>query len=396
MNEDNSAACTVCGYIFDANALQNEEVSVQTSEGRRCLYCGTLLEHGSNKCSVCGLEYGEKEPKQIKSETPTETIKEDRCTSVYLMDYPKKELLLFCLLAPLFGFLMYGPWAMVVCVFLSGVIQVLCGIFFGASMGHGVQKIIKVSEIDQYVESENKKRNKLVIVCVIISILNCFPFLATNWDFMFSIGKDAYEGGVIVTLLTLVIIGFWLFIIFGIPKPSVEMNQKLFKEQGLTVEDNQRMKALKEQEIEQLKIKKYGEGYISLVYDIIVNDNTKKLYIGEKEYDFKDILDFTVKDNAVTIHSASTSKAKTNTGSMVGRAVVGQVLFGNVGAVIGGATASKTIEHSESKSTVTHDYSVIITVNNIASPTEIIKCGRNDAALNKIVSTLTVILKGNN
>ena len=107
-------------------------------------------------------------------------------------------------------------------------------------------------------------------------------------------------------------------------------------------------------------------------------------------------MDFTVKDNAVTIHSASTSKAKTNTGSMVGRAVVGQVLFGNVGAVIGGATASKTIEHSESKSTVTHDYSVIITVNNIASPTEIIKCGRNDAALNKIVSTLTVILKGNN
>ena len=380
---ENAASCPNCG-----NPMNPQPQQVQQPQQKE-------LENGSND-SVCGLEYGKKEPEHISNVAPTDSPIEDRYTSVHLMDYPKKEILLFCLLAPLFGFLMYDAWPMVVCVFISSVIQVLCAIPFCASLGHGVRSNIKVSEIDQYVVSENKKRNILKSVYVIIAVLNCFPFISTNSVFMHSIGKNAYEGGVIVTIITLAIIAFWgLFMLPGIPKPGVEINQKL-KEQGLTIEDKQRMEEIKKQEIEQLKIKKYGEGYIRLAYDIIVNDNIKKLFIGEKEYDFKDILDFTVKDNAVTIHSASTSKAKTNTGSMVGRAVVGQVLFGNVGAVIGGATASKTIEHSESKSTVKHDYSIIITVNNIASPTEIIKCGRNDAALNKIVSTLTVILKSNN
>ena len=35
------------------------------------------------------------------------------------------------------------------------------------------------------------------------------------------------------------------------------------------------------------------------------------------------------------------SKTKTNTGSMVGRSIVGGALFGPVGAVLGGATAKK-------------------------------------------------------
>ena len=70
--------------------------------------------------------------------------------------------------------------------------------------------------------------------------------------------------------------------------------------------------------------------------------------------------------------------------------------MGNVGAVIGGATASKKIEHSGSQSTVFHDYSVLVTVNNITSPTEIIRLGEDETTLNRIVSTLTVILNRNN
>lgn len=283
---------------------------------------------------------------------------------------------------------------MIACIFVTGFVQVLCGIYFGASMGHVSPKIIKVSEIEKFVEKENKNRNLIILICVAIGVLDSFPFLATNWDVMFALGKDIYEGGVIVTLLVIILWAFWIFMISGIPKPCINDNLKLLKEKGLTVEDKEKIEELKQKEIEQLKMKKYGEGYISLGYDIFVNDNTQKIYIGTKTYDFKDILDFTVKDNAVTIHSASTSTAKTNTGSMIGRAVIGKALLGNAGAVIGGATASRTIEHSESKSMVSHDYSVIITVNNISSPTEIVRLRKNETALNKIVATLTIIVKG--
>lgn len=401
MNEEDCAVCTVCGFVFDADKLnetrqQSDESSPMAKKGeRRCLFCGTLIKDDSNECPVCGLEYGKKEPDHFNNVPTNEIPKDDRLTTVYLLSFPKKELLYISMAAPILGFLLYGAWAMIACVFVFGIVQVLCGIYFGASMGQTNQETIKVSEIDKYVESENKKRNIIQLLCVVILVLNCYPFLATNWDLMFALGKDTYEGGVVVTLLVIVLWVFWIFIMTGIPKPSVEMNSKMLKESGMTVEDQREIEKLKKKEIEQLKIKKYGEGYISLGYDIFVNDNTKKIFIGTNIYDFKDILDFSVKDNSVTIHSASTSTAKTNTGSMIGRAAVGKVLFGNVGAVIGGATASKIIEHSETKSTVSHDYSVIITVNNIASPTEIIRLRKNETALNKIVATLTIILKGN-
>lgn len=399
--EDDSAICTVCGYIFDADKIKeisqqnNNSLTDTVKKEKRCLYCGTLIDIDSKKCSVCGLEYGQQAPRQINLAETNTAPKEGRMTSVYLMDYPKKELLFISVIAPIIGFSLYGAWAMIVCVLVTGIVQVLCGMYFGASMGQASPKTIRVSEIEKYVEKEEKHRNLIQLIGVAIVILDGFPFLATNWDVMFALGKDTYEGGVIVTLLVIILWAFWIFVITGVPKPSINKNMELLKEKGMTVEDEKIAEELKQKEIERLKVTKYGEGYISLGYDIFVNENTKKIFIKTRTYDFNDILDFTVKDNAVTIHTASTSTAKTNTGSMVGRAVAGKVLLGNVGAVIGGATASKTIEHSESRSMVSHDYSVIITVNNINSPTEIIRLHKNETALNKIVATLTIILKGN-
>ena len=80
---------------------------------------------------------------------------------------------------------------------------------------------------------------------------------------------------------------------------------------------------------------------------------------------------------------------------MIGRAAVGGVLFGGAGAVIGGATAKRDIYNSCSSSSVNHDYSVIITVNNITHPNETVKLGDDEETLNKITSTLTVILHNN-
>ena len=83
---------------------------------------------------------------------------------------------------------------------------------------------------------------------------------------------------------------------------------------------------------------------------------------------------------------------------MLGRAAIGGILAGGTGAVVGGATAKRTTLSSGSQSKVIHDFSVIITVNNIKSPNISIHIGNDEVALNKIVSTLTVILhqKDNN
>ena len=70
-------------------------------------------------------------------------------------------------------------------------------------------------------------------------------------------------------------------------------------------------------------------------------------------------------------------------------------MLGGAGAVIGGVTAKKDIRNSGYSSTVLHDYSVVITVNNIYSPNEIVNVGRDEHVLNRLVSTLTVILHNN-
>ena len=171
---------------------------------------------------------------------------------------------------------------------------------------------------------------------------------------------------------------------------------KAFDETGKTLEQQseERTKESNRRAMVEMqqKINKYGVGYVALGHEIYANEKSQKLYIKSKEIDFKDILDFYVQDNAVTIHSASISTAKTNTGSMFGRALVGGALFGDAGAIIGGSTAKKTIEHSGSQSRIVHDYKVVITVNSISSPNVTIRIGDDEKTLNNIVSTLTIIL----
>ena len=157
------------------------------------------------------------------------------------------------------------------------------------------------------------------------------------------------------------------------------------------------MRHLKQAEERKQENKKniFGEGFLELGRDVVINDKTKKIFINSKEYGFNDILGYSVQDNSVTIHSESTSTARTNTGSMIGRTAIGGVMLGGAGAVIGGVTAKKDIRNSGYSSTVLHDYSVVITVNNIYSPNEIVNVGRDEHVLNRLVSTLTVILHNN-
>lgn len=323
-------------------------------------------------------------------------------TKVELINRKRLWLLLPLLLAPFLGLFLYSltGWWMSICLILVGFVQFMT-VFMYMGIGDDIlsdkshiTETIRVNELDAYTEREISLTRKLQVFTIITGILDLFPFVCQfHWipDYHFY-----YEGGIIVTILSLALCGIFIWSAYEIRNPRIKEHQHLYKRTGKTKEEKLEEEMLHLKQVEERKQEnkknKFGEGFIELGRDVVINDKTKKIFINSKEYGFNDILGYSVQDNSVTIHSESTSTAKTNTGSMIGRAAVGGVLLGGAGAVIGGATAKKDIQNSGFSSTVLHDYSVVITVNNITSPNEIVKVGNNGETLNRITSTLTVIL----
>lgn len=122
-----------------------------------------------------------------------------------------------------------------------------------------------------------------------------------------------------------------------------------------------------------------------------------------KTYDFKAILSCTSTDD----YSVKRGKAKidtsgdtsTDTIGAVGRAVVGGLIAGEAGAIIGGATAGSstsmtgTIKYGDDR--ILHNYTVWVTVRDIATPTIEIHTGADARLTNEIVALMNVIIEGN-
>lgn len=140
------------------------------------------------------------------------------------------------------------------------------------------------------------------------------------------------------------------------------------------------------------------------IFEILAFSQSRHVVIGNKEFAFSDIIDCTVNDNikeretVQTYRGNSVATSKADTGSMVGRAIVGGVLLGGAGAVIGGSTAKRNtvIEHGTDTSihnkVVEHDYTVAITVKDIANPIIYLNVGFNSKLKDEIVSLMKVIM----
>ena len=138
--------------------------------------------------------------------------------------------------------------------------------------------------------------------------------------------------------------------------------------------------------------------------EILVFGQSKHIVIAKKEYNFSDILDCTVNDDikeketVQTFRGNSTATSKTNTGNMVGRAIVGGVLLGGAGAIIGGSTAKRNtvIEHGMDTSIhnkeVEHNYTVAITVKDISNPVLYLNVGSNTGLKDEIISLMKVVM----
>ena len=133
-----------------------------------------------------------------------------------------------------------------------------------------------------------------------------------------------------------------------------------------------------------------------LNYWLDIDEEEKTVQINGHFYNFREILNYRLSDHQKQTPRGGTitSESKTDTGSMLGRAVVGGMLGGTAGAIIGGATAKKKTTTSISTPLFEepHDYRIVITVDNIARSTETLKIGNNEEMANKVAATLDIII----
>ena len=127
----------------------------------------------------------------------------------------------------------------------------------------------------------------------------------------------------------------------------------------------------------------------------IFNDN-QVVIINDKPYKYGDVLSFNIEDTPITKKGESVATTKSNTGSMVGRAIVGDLVAGPAGMVLGGATGKKTTIIKQGDDIIQHDYTVYITTRDLSSPLEKIHTGNNSLMTNKIISALNIITEINN
>ena len=81
---------------------------------------------------------------------------------------------------------------------------------------------------------------------------------------------------------------------------------------------------------------------------------------------------------------------------MLGRAVVGGMLTGGLGAVAGAATAKKNIsDNATSQTTTIHKYTLYINVNSIQEPTIALKIGNSVSKAQKLAGVINVIIERN-
>lgn len=228
-----------------------------------------------------------------------------------------------------------------------------------------------------------------------------FPFFATFDWFLHGLGFyiPKYEGGLLVSIITIIIIAFWIFMIFmvinDLKSPSSQYYEKI-KNKKNEIEVLEKEKA--EAELRhKINIAKYGEGYIEICSQFIVNEKEKKVWISQNvnslnEYSFDEIIDAEIEDIITQHTSGGEIVTKTKTGNMIGRAVVGGVLTGGTGAIIGGATAKKVSTVMPSEIQIKHRYNLLVTTRNISNPLITINFFQNGSVAQKCLATLKAII----
>ncbi len=125
---------------------------------------------------------------------------------------------------------------------------------------------------------------------------------------------------------------------------------------------------------------------ITLRNQILFFNDSSIVVIKEQVFQIENILSYKVSDNG---YDVVTSNTKTSTGSMVGRALVGGVLLGGVGALAGAATAKReTVEDVET----IHDFVIKIFIKGDDNTPKTYQVGDNQRKVDELTDYLDCIL----
>ena len=148
-------------------------------------------------------------------------------------------------------------------------------------------------------------------------------------------------------------------------------------------------------------IQKYGEATAEIAVGddfLMFFESSKIALIQENPIPFNKILSYSLCDNQQIIATTTgEANSSTSTGSMAGRALVGGVLLGGVGALAGAATAKRDTEINTTTSYDTrHDYIIYLSLNDMANPQVIIRFGNDADSANKAASIFGIIINQSN
>lgn len=218
------------------------------------------------------------------------------------------------------------------------------------------------------------------------------------------------------TAIMVFVLGFVAVIMIMIIIIAKELNKQKEDEEKARLELEEKRKAELEERRKAYESKlaalnsEIGRADKTIIFGEYDLDNEIRVYSGRnsitifgKSYDFKAILSCTSTDD----YSVKRGKAKidtsgdtsTDTIGAVGRAVVGGLIAGEAGAIIGGATAGSstsmtgTIKYGDDR--ILHNYTVWVTVRDIATPTIEIHTGADARLTNEVVALMNVIIAGN-
>ncbi|MCD8211264.1 MAG: hypothetical protein LUC37_06975 [Prevotella sp.] len=202
---------------------------------------------------------------------------------------------------------------------------------------------------------------------------------------------------ILIAEIAIVVVCLWMWFYYANLSTKED---KLKEEEELKILEEKRAKAKAKYESDLADMEaQYGmiANKISVVENslensILVFHDIKKVWLCGNMYPYSNILSCTFSDNKRTIKGETELKTKTSTGSMLGRAVVGGVLTGGIGAAVGAATAGKKTVASNKEDTVIHDYTVIVNTNNISNPVIRIACGEDEVLTNNIVGLINAII----
>ena len=125
--------------------------------------------------------------------------------------------------------------------------------------------------------------------------------------------------------------------------------------------------------------------------DIVIYEKAKKIIFGKTEYNFEDIFSCSIYDeNKKDIPPSQVTR--TDTGSMLGRAAVGGLTLGVVGAVIGAMTAKTESISSSSSFDFNASYVLKIGVKSLDNPLITLKFGYNKSKAEEVYSLIQAII----